>query len=422
MVYFFLYSGFRFNLYTALANKYLMEKKEIRFVVQDLNTYTRLISKGVKLKNILVIRLKNLTRHADIPELFDNIDVLSENMSYKYACKLYWSTIEFLNSLGLKSTDILFCGNGSHVQDLAIKKYQIDIKYETMFSELANIDGKTFFDPVGANCNSLFYKLQEENISELKSSYNYQRLNDWELNYVQNKKNKHIIRQAKRRSLNELLIYYVLTVLEIILLIPSYDSLRVRSGLTKVNVLRRKKYKGNLKKTNNDTKEYGSTNFMFFPLQVTNDAQVLINSDYNNVQALKYYIKMSRSMGLELVVKVHPAERNAEFINKIKEMIQEEDGVYISNRNTFELILGSKCVGVNNSTVGFEAIICGKETFFIGKTFYSKLVDPVWRYYYIYNYLINIDSFTGVTVENNIISKLNDLVKMKEKVIEHGKS
>ncbi|RVR87248.1 hypothetical protein EOL20_26735, partial [Citrobacter freundii] len=116
-----------------------------------------LISKGVKLKNILVIRLKNLTRHADIPELFDNIDVLSENMSYKYACKLYWSTIEFLNSLGLKSTDILFCGNGSHVQDLAIKKYQIDIKYETMFSELANIDGKTFFDPVGANCNSLFY-------------------------------------------------------------------------------------------------------------------------------------------------------------------------------------------------------------------------------------------------------------------------
>ncbi|EPL5216737.1 hypothetical protein LL319_000733, partial [Citrobacter freundii] len=273
MVYFFLYSGFRFNLYTALANKYLMEKKEIRFVVQDLNTYTRLISKGVKLKNILVIRLKNLTRHADIPELFDNIDVLSENMSYKYACKLYWSTIEFLNSLGLKSTDILFCGNGSHVQDLAIKKYQIDIKYETMFSELANIDGKTFFDPVGANCNSLFYRLQEENISELKSSYNYQRLNDWELNYVQNKKNKHIIRQAKRRSLNELLIYYVLTVLEIILLIPSYDSLRVRSGLTKVNVLRRKKYKGNLKKTNNDTKEYCSTNFMFFPLQVTNDAQ-----------------------------------------------------------------------------------------------------------------------------------------------------
>ncbi|WP_290366807.1 oligosaccharide flippase family protein [Citrobacter sp. S39] len=148
----------------------------------------------------------------------------------------------------------------------------------------------------------------------------------------------------------------------------------------------------------------------------------VLNSDYNNVQALKYYIKMSRSMGLELVVKVHPAERNAEFINKIKEIIQEEDGVYISNRNTFELILGSKCVGVNNSTVGFEAIICGKETFFIGKTFYSKLVDPVWRYYYIYNYLINIDSFTGVTVENNIISKLNDLVKMKEKVIEHGKS
>ncbi|MDX7508185.1 oligosaccharide flippase family protein [Citrobacter freundii] len=148
----------------------------------------------------------------------------------------------------------------------------------------------------------------------------------------------------------------------------------------------------------------------------------VLNSDYNNVQALKYYIKISRSMGLELVVKVHPAERNAEFINKIKEIIQEEDGVYISNRNTFELILGSKCVGVNNSTVGFEAIICGKETFFIGKTFYSKLVDPVWRYYYIYNYLINIDSFTGVTVENNIISKLNDLVKMKEKVIEHGKS
>lgn len=29
MVYFFLYSGFRFNLYTALANKYLMEKKKL---------------------------------------------------------------------------------------------------------------------------------------------------------------------------------------------------------------------------------------------------------------------------------------------------------------------------------------------------------------------------------------------------------
>ncbi|OJK84254.1 hypothetical protein BK369_15810 [Escherichia coli] len=408
MIYFFIYSDFRLNLYISLAKAYERKGYEIFFVVQDTLSLSKL--KRTKFKKRLIefpyyknkkLSRSNLEHYKD--RLKMNTDVLSKNIGLEQSAYLYHCMVDFIIKLNPDSETIFFAGNGVHVQDIALKDLKSKYAYRTVFTELANIDNRVFFDPIGSNCHSLFYKMDELDNYYKGESESHEK---WKAEYIKNKIEMHIVRQAKRMSILDKVRYYKSTLIDLLRNRPSYPALRIRSGYTKYKIFGKKEThkSGEIPRLNycNDLPE----NYLFFPLQVTNDAQILINSNYDNYLALDYYKQQAEKNGLELVVKIHPAERNIDFIKNIVEKSKTK-GFYLSNENTFSLIINSQQVGVNNSTVGFESIICNKETTFLGKTFYSKLLDDEWFGFYIFNYLFKADFFSGEIYETDVIGKIS---------------
>jgi capsular polysaccharide export protein len=153
--------------------------------------------------------------------------------------------------------------------------------------------------------------------------------------------------------------------------------------------------------------------YLFVPLQVTNDSQILLNSNYDNLQVINYFKVKAKNLNLNLVLKLHPAEPNHEFKVQIYNMVEQSENIFLSNDNTFSLLDNADFIGVNNSTAGLEAIIIGKNTQFLGKTFYDKLKEDKEFYHYLNQYLVKANFFSGEIYETELLNKIHTLIGFK---------
>lgn len=87
----------------------------------------------------------------------------------------------------------------------------------------------------------------------------------------------------------------------------------------------------NLKYQSIDLKE---EQYIFFPMQVASDSQIILNSDMSLIDALLYSVKEARRLNLKLVIKLHPAERDLKIIEKIVKL-QKKYEFKIVTENTF---------------------------------------------------------------------------------------
>ena len=141
--------------------------------------------------------------------------------------------------------------------------------------------------------------------------------------------------------------------------------------------------------------------FIFFPMQVSTDTQIVLNSDVDNVGVLKYLVDQE---ALPIVTKPHPAELNFDYIYKIKN--ENKDKIFITNTNTYELIKKSEKVYTINSTVGMEAMLYDKNVSFMGRSIYSKMNNEQLKKF-IHLYLIDIDFFDcRNNISKNVIDKI----------------
>ena len=107
--------------------------------------------------------------------------------------------------------------------------------------------------------------------------------------------------------------------------------------------------------------------YIFIPLQVNTDTQILIHSDFKDMQEFITLVEnsfYSLNSDLKLVFKIHPMEKgivNYTFDNR--SIIVESD--------TNELIKKSEFVITINSTVGFEAIQQKKKVMVLGEAFFK---------------------------------------------------
>ncbi|PSU01217.1 capsular polysaccharide export protein, LipB/KpsS family [Photobacterium iliopiscarium] len=395
-VYFFIYSPFRIKLYESIATKYKEKGNDIYFVVQDLYSYF-LIKRSWN--NVILFRMKLDSKytHSEI-NISQSIDILSEHVSFDVANKLSLSFQKLLNQLKLNENCLVFAGNGYHIQDCILKYYQEVSGFKIIFSELSNIDGKTFFDHKGSNASSYLYSFAEKyNNTEVLSAEKINKLNVWKKEYTKNKTCNHNVRQAKNKNIRDKIIWRSFNLLDYILNIPSFSVLKYKSNFP------------NRKST--AIKDYGSylgnKGYYFLPLQVTDDSQIKINSDYNNKDAIKYYLEQSKNNGFDLVIKIHPAEKDQQFIKYIEELV-ENKMVFISSENTFKLMTNANKVCVINSTAGLEAILLDKDVEFLGRSFYSYLKNDSLLYYYIFEYLINIDFFSGLYSDDVFLEQIGE--------------
>lgn len=107
--------------------------------------------------------------------------------------------------------------------------------------------------------------------------------------------------------------------------------------------------------------------YIFIPLQVNTDTQILIHSDFKDMQAFISFVEKefyTLDSNVALVFKIHPMEKgivNYKFDNKS----------YVVDSDTNVLIKNSECVVTINSTVGFEAMQEYKNVLVLGEAFFK---------------------------------------------------
>jgi capsular polysaccharide export protein len=237
--------------------------------------------------------------------------------------------------------------------------------------EISNLPGKLFADRQGTNAASYVYAHPEilDSYGVLDEAYD-----SWKAHYLAQPSQ---VKQAKNRHT----IRYLMVLDYLGYLIGAMrEDFRDPLGVVY------NKFK------NHKTKPYPMGNlkekYLFFPLQVSNDTQILYHSDLDNIGAITYL--QTKYPKETIWLKIHPAEENNDFIRQIEAM-QNEHLVIVSN-DTRALISHAQKIVTINSTVGLEAMIMGKEVEVLGRAIYQKL-DPKRLKNYIGGYLLNIDYF-----------------------------
>ncbi|MEM5556497.1 hypothetical protein WNY51_16535 [Pseudocolwellia sp. AS88] len=322
-------------------------------------------------------------------------DYLAGWVTSKQAKTLY-NSARITASKNIRNEDQVFVWNGSRTLESAV----VDAAKENgnnniLYFENANIKGKVFVDPLGVNAKSKLYNDVKNDNNQFVCD-DLTKYETWRIKYIQQKLKVHIVQQSiKNRSLSERFIHYL-------------DKLGFMCGITPIS----EPIINNKSKINTyyETKNIPSgVKFVFFPLQVVSDSQVLLNSNVNLQEALIKAYEISEKKGLALVIKPHPAETETDYIGFINDF-SKQSNCYLMNDNTFEMIKNSNIVVTVNSTVGLEAKLMGKNVITLGRALYSNFTDRELAGY-LEKFLINIDYFSDQKITayeyNQIINRIN---------------
>ena len=106
--------------------------------------------------------------------------------------------------------------------------------------------------------------------------------------------------------------------------------------------------------------------YIFIPLQVNTDTQILVHSQYESMQAFISHVEKTfyaERSDVSLVFKPHPMDKGKEYVFDSKSLVVDNE--------TSQLIQGSEFIITINSTVGFEAIQSYKTVIVLGEAFYK---------------------------------------------------
>lgn len=107
--------------------------------------------------------------------------------------------------------------------------------------------------------------------------------------------------------------------------------------------------------------------YIFIPLQVNTDTQILVHSDFKNIQEFISKVESdfySLNIKIGLVFKIHPMEKGIVEYKFDKRSL-------VSDSDTNRLVRNSEFVITINSTVGFEAIQEYKKVLVLGDAFFK---------------------------------------------------
>ncbi len=108
--------------------------------------------------------------------------------------------------------------------------------------------------------------------------------------------------------------------------------------------------------------------YVFFPMQLENDTQFLIHSDFNSNQELlarveQEFYKSDLAASHQLVVKLHPNDLGC---------YEARDETVFTKANTTKLVGNADSIVSVNSTVCMEALETDKPLFVLGRAFFAR--------------------------------------------------
>ncbi|SDO76360.1 capsular polysaccharide export protein, LipB/KpsS family [Selenomonas ruminantium] len=327
----------------------------------------------------------------------DQVEVLSNRMNSDECACLYNVVFADLEQIEKKQpVDGIIIWNGLNVEHRAASNFARQYYKKVLFCEVSNLPGKLFVDKFGTNAKSEIYN----NIQILdRYSDNVAEYNDWREKYLLYKERQIKVPQAKSRFTD--------LSFKVLLDVIGYFFV-THVGYNKKYIFKRflglvKNFGNNFQFDNYIYKKH-QDEYVFLPLQVSYDTQVLINSDVTVDDSIKIAIDRAQKLNKKLVIKPHPQESDYQVINKLLGLRKNSNFILV-NDNTFEIIKYAYEIITINSTVGLEAMIMNKNVKFLGRSFYAKMNGEQLRKY-VMSYLINIDFFDDSEISINDVEKL----------------
>lgn len=335
-------------------------------------------------------------QYDSIPLEREVLEVCSGEISAMAAQVLasYW--VEKIQQIAIKYPPVLcLIYNGTTLLPYVGKWWAQNRNIKSLFFELANIPGKMFVDKWGTNAKSYLYS-HPEILNQYKvSDIEYKK---WKNEYFGKKAT---VKQAAFSSQVQSVVLFALNHLYFACLLPGSKN--------KITYIRNwcckfiKRYKSKQQQNENLPLDISTCKpYYLFPMQVTADSQVLLNSDISLIEAIGIAMKKSEQDGVKLVIKPHPAELDKTIYTKIQKLYPQ---AIIMNGDIKKMIREAEKIITINSTVGLESILMGQKVEFLGRSFYQCFMKKrEWLPKYILGYLVNIDYFgtneiTGNTLE-----------------------
>ena len=363
----FLRSKFFFNLYNQILQN---KKHEVIFITIKQSAFNFLKSKGVNvinLKHISEVELNEdqrsfFQKRMEQALLVDKkIGILSE----KKLISNYWYLVKRLVNFFQKNecdNFLIFNGSAQYIEFVAKLVGQY-FNCNNIFFEIGNFPDKIFVDKKGVNADSSLMELDLRNFPcDLNSFLKFKE------NYLFHKEQDHFVPQAKVKVNN---FYKIL----------DHDRFEPSVFFRGWNFLKK------FKKEQIVFDYLPDEKFLFFPLQVSYDSQVLRFSDVSLLEAIDIASDEAKKKDLMFVVKPHPAELNHSIINYAR-----KKGALIVNTNTYQLLKKASKIYTINSTVGLESFFYNKPLTILGKAFYKKYLNDSYenKLKVLCNYMNNI--------------------------------
>lgn len=317
------------------------------------------------------------------PSLRDGFSVRTGRLSEATAEAVYGGYRAFFEThVGAERWDLMVLPSGRLAGQHGLADAARVAGVPTLYTGYGNVDNRIFADPQGTDRQSLLFS-DPAILDALDPDLDG--FEAWRARYVASRKVSHVVAQAKGVGLKTRVLKFVQ-----ILFCQAERALGLCSeneyGLSELRKLEPAKIEF-------DALPDG-LRYAFFPLQVSTDAQVILNYHKGDlIEALREAVAFATSRGLPLVIKPHPAELNQKVLDEIH-ALKPALGFHISDGNTFRLIDGAEVVVTINSTVGLEAMLMDREVHFLGQTLYAAF-DRRRMAAYVSRYLIDEPYFAS---------------------------
>ncbi len=295
--------------------------------------------------------------------------------------------------------DGLMMWSGVRLVEKSVTTFAIEHAVPTLYLELGNFPGKIFADSLGTNVSS---SLAMNPASVLGYQHDPTRYAQWRDDYLRASLQTHAVPQGKDASS-----------LRVKPVLKDYYGYLFHSCLKSAKLLPFGKLWNKLllryaKLPAVEIPEH-HPQYFFYPMQVSDDAQILLNSPVDNEAAIRYAAAQASQSGYALIVKPHPAERNFSFMKRIAAM-QQELGFTFAAGNTMKLMQRAEKIITVNSTAGLQAKILGKDVEVLGSAFWKGYGEQELAAY-IHGFLIDCP-FWGTTAispetAGNLLSRYN---------------
>ncbi len=320
-------------------------------------------------------------------------NILSSKKARRLAARVEAAALSFCHKY---MPDQLWLWNGCNLVRQTLVSVAQKHGIKPLFFEVGNFPGKLFVDPEGVNCRSR-YARHRQGLKKNPMPLTLSAFHLWKASYLDSKRKKHTVPQAVMSVNFNLGFAYDLIGFWMLGAITSEPS---RPFWKTVDFVQRRLLKLPLESFD----PARNSGYVFFPLQVSTDSQVLWNSDISQADALKKAADSARNEGRVLVVKPHPAEPHWSALREILKF-KNEFNFKLVDGNTFSLMQHCSRVITLNSTVGLEAMLLDKPVEIFGRSHYAGF-NEVDLAIYIMDFLLDIDFFSNAPISESQLESI----------------